>query len=122
MLDILSWILQIIIALFFIKPALDNMRLSATILIERHQLKPGNSVVINRLLGIFQLLGVFGLILPKLLQIYPILTPISAIGFFIMMTGAVFVHKNDQNKKLLMIVLSIAIISFLVFVLNKQYF
>jgi hypothetical protein len=74
------------------------------------------------LLGLFQFLGVFGLILPKLLNIYPILTPISAIGFFIMMSGAVFVHKNDPNKKILVIVLSMAIISFIVFILNKQYF
>lgn len=118
-LNIISWILQISVAIFFTKPAKDNLCLSASEFIKRHQLKPGQSVVMNRIIGLLQLCGIFGIILPKALNIFPILTPVSAIGFCLMMIFASFIHKNDVNKRMFFTVLFVAIVNLVIIILNK---
>src|SRR5688572_23569165 len=56
----------------------------------------GNSALV-RFIGISEVLGGIGLILPALLRIKPILTPLAALGLFIIMALAVGVHlyQND---------------------------
>ncbi len=44
-----------------------------------------------RFIGVCELLGAFGLILPVLLRVLPILTPIAASGLTVIMIGAVIV-------------------------------
>ncbi len=45
-----------------------------------------------KLIGIVELMAAFGLILPQLLNILPILTPIAAIGVILTMLGALSLH------------------------------
>ena len=44
-----------------------------------------------RFIGVAEVLGAIGLILPELLRIRPILTPLAAIGLVIIMIGAIVV-------------------------------
>jgi hypothetical protein len=43
-----------------------------------------------RFIGVAEVLGAFGLILPGLLRIRPVLTPLAAAGLVVIMTGATF--------------------------------
>lgn len=54
-----------------------------------------------------EVLGAIGLILPLLLGIAPILTPIAAVGIFIIMIGAVFVHVRRKEPFVAPLVLAI---------------
>lgn len=42
-----------------------------------------------RTIGFFELLGAIGMILPGLLRIKPWLTPLAAVGFLLIMSGAI---------------------------------
>jgi hypothetical protein len=49
--------------------------------------------------GIVELLGAFGLLLPWGLNVLPILTPLSAIGFAIIMILAARIHYRRKEFK-----------------------
>jgi uncharacterized membrane protein YphA (DoxX/SURF4 family) len=48
-------------------------------------------------IGVAELLGGIGLVLPTLLKIKPILTPLAAAGLFIIMIGAVYITATSPN-------------------------
>ena len=50
-------------------------------------------------LGTVEVLGAIGLILPRALNIAPVLTPIAAVGCAIVMTGAVITHIRMKDYK-----------------------
>jgi uncharacterized membrane protein YphA (DoxX/SURF4 family) len=55
-----------------------------------------------KLIGAVEILGAIGLILPVLLNVAPILTPIAATGLAIIQVGAIIVHlrRHDDPKGL----------------------
>jgi len=107
------WIIQGILAAFFLMPAFMKLALSKEKLIEKKQLHPGNSPIPVRLLGLTEFLGVIGIIIPLYTKTIPVLTPISAVGFCIVMIGAFIVHFKRKEYKLLPI-LAIAFIAALI--------
>jgi len=55
-----------------------------------------------KLIGMVEVLAAFGLILPMLLDIVPILTPIAAVGVIFTMLGALSLHlKRGDNPSTL---------------------
>jgi uncharacterized membrane protein YphA (DoxX/SURF4 family) len=52
-----------------------------------------------RALGAVEVLGAIGLILPRALNIAPVLTPIAAVGCAIVMTGAAITHARMKDYK-----------------------
>lgn len=54
-----------------------------------------------KLIGLVEFLAAFGIILPHLLGIVPILTPIAAIGVILTMIGALSLHlkRGVMNQK-----------------------
>ena len=50
-----------------------------------------------KLLGLAEVAGAFGLVLPAALQIAPALTPIAAAGLGVLMIGAVQTHRRLQE-------------------------
>ncbi len=50
-------------------------------------------------LGTVEALGAIGLILPRALNIAPVLTPIAAVGCAIVMAGAAVVHTRMKDYK-----------------------
>jgi uncharacterized membrane protein len=50
-----------------------------------------------RTIGVLEVLGAIGLILPALLDIAPILVPVAATGLAITMAGAVVVHVRRKE-------------------------
>lgn len=51
-----------------------------------------------RTIGILEILGAIGLILPALTGILPWLTPVAAIGLALIMVGAIITHVRRGNR------------------------
>ncbi|MFT2815456.1 DoxX family protein [Leifsonia sp. A12D58] len=72
-----------------------------------------------RLIGLSEVLGAIGLVLPLLLGVAPVLTPIASTALTIVMIGAVVVHARRKENATPSIVLAIlsaasAILGFIV--------
>lgn len=65
-------------------------------------------------IGTLEVLGAVGLILPGLLDIAPILVPCAAVGFALLMVGAVVTHVRRGETQL--IVVNVVIFALAVFV------
>jgi hypothetical protein len=60
-----------------------------------------------KLIGIAEVLGAAGLILPQLLDIAPILSKAAAVGLFLLMAGAVNTHRKRKEPIIPAVVLGI---------------
>jgi len=62
-----------------------------------------------RLIGFAEILGALGLVLPMLTGILPILTPIAAVGFVVLMLGAAATHirRGESQMSMMTIVLAL---------------
>lgn len=72
-----------------------------------------------KLIGVVEVLGALGLVLPLATGIAPILTPLAAVGLVIVFVGAIVVHarrKENPTPPIVLALLSIAsaILGFLV--------
>jgi hypothetical protein len=81
------WIVQVLLALLFLFTG--GMKL--VLPIEKLQGPSPLPGLFIRFIGVCEVLGAFGLILPGLLHIRPVLTPLAAAGLVIIMIGAVVV-------------------------------
>ena len=59
----------------------------------------GLSLGLIRFIGIIEIIGAIGLILPEATNVTPKLTPISAIGFAVMMILAAGIHYKKKEPK-----------------------
>ena len=83
--SILLWTVQALLAALFLFAG--GMKLVTPIAAMTQQVAlPGPFL---RFIGLAEVLGALGLILPGLLRIRPVLTPLAAAGLVIIMTGAV---------------------------------
>lgn len=84
------WIIQILLALMFLFAGGTKLVLPIDVLTS---MGPPNQVklpdLLVRFIGVCEVLGALGLILPGLLRIRPGLTPLAAAGLLIIMLGAV---------------------------------
>src|ERR671932_158657 len=78
------WIVKGLLALVFLFTGGTKLILPIEVLTEQTPL-PG---VFVRFLGVAEVLGAIGLILPGLLRIWPVLTPLAGCGLVIIMIGA----------------------------------
>jgi uncharacterized membrane protein YphA (DoxX/SURF4 family) len=89
-LSIVLWIIQVLLALLFIFSGAMKLVMP----LEKLAGPPGSVVLPEafiRFIGVAELLGGIGLLLPALLRIKPGLTPLAAAGLVIIMIGAVAV-------------------------------
>ena len=70
------------------------------------------------LIGLVEVLGAIGLILPAALDIAPILTPIAAAGLALTMLGATVVHARRGETSNLVFTLALAALAALVAVMR----
>jgi len=98
--NIILWIIQGILAAMFTMAGLTK----STQPIEKI-LKTGVTwadrfpMATVRLIGISELLGALGLILPWLLKIAPVLTPVAASGLAFVQLTAIFHHAKHKEGK-----------------------
>lgn len=90
--NIALWIVQGLLALSFL--AAGGMKLArskAELAVSMHWAKdvPEGQI---KLLGLAEVLGALGLVLPAITKILPVLTPIAATGLLVLMAGAFFTN------------------------------
>ncbi len=81
------WIVQGLLAALFLFAGGTKLVLSLEVLNEMSKQTPLPGLFL-RFLGVAEVLGAIGLILPGLLRIRPVLTPLAAVGLVIIMIGA----------------------------------
>jgi len=90
--NIVLWIIQILLALLFLFAGGTKLFMSEAALT---QMAPPNSIVLPilllRFIGLCEVLGALGLILPGITRIRRGLTPLAACGLLIIMIGAVVI-------------------------------
>lgn len=105
------WIIQGLLSAFFIMPAYGKITGSKEKHIADGHLRPENSIAPIRVLGVLELLGCIGIIIPWLTGIAPVLTPIAAAAFGLIMVAGIFVHAKKQEYKMLPMLLVVLILS-----------
>ncbi|MDX1349346.1 MAG: DoxX family protein [Putridiphycobacter sp.] len=114
--NILLWISQGLLAAMFLMAGLMKLSKPKIELSE----KLGNwvdSYSLNtiKLIGLLEFLAAVGLILPLAINIFPILTPIAAIGLAVVMIGAMNLHykrgeKDKIGMNLILFLLSVFVV------------
>ncbi len=113
-----SWIIQVLLAVFFTMPGLTKIKTSKETLVARGNMPPDGSLSFIRFLGVSELLGVLAMIIPVWLKEFQIVTALAAFGFIIVMIGALAVHyKKKEFKKIPILTLAL-VLSVLVSIYN----
>jgi len=112
--DIALWIVQILLALAFLgagimKSTQPKDKLAAN-MAWVEDFSPGTI----RLIGVAEILGALGLILPAVTGLAPILVPLAATGLGVIMIGAVITHARRKEPQ--MIVVNVVLLLLAVFV------
>ncbi len=87
--SIFLWVLQIILALLFALSGLNKLAKGSD----------GISRSNASLIGLIEVIGAVGIILPWALDIVPVLTPLAAIGFALIMLFAMIFHGKRGEKQ-----------------------
>ena len=66
-------------------------------------------------IGVLEVLGGIGLVLPRLLGIAPVLTPLAALGFVGLMIGAIVTHLRRGERQLVIFNVVLMLLAFFVF-------
>ncbi|MCI0648540.1 MAG: DoxX family protein [Chloroflexi bacterium] len=91
--NIALWIVQILLAIVFLMAGVTKITQPTEKLVERgmgfvEDFSP-NTI---RLIGVLEVLGAIGVVLPALTGILPWLTPLAAVGLALTMVGAALTH------------------------------
>ncbi|MEY4136072.1 MAG: hypothetical protein RL205_200 [Actinomycetota bacterium] len=89
---ILTWVLQFLLAIAFIGAGLMKLSTPKDRLVERMEWARGVTSRGIKVIGLVELLGGIGLVLPALTGILPWLTPLAAIGLALAMLLAIYTH------------------------------
>lgn len=98
--NILLWILQILLALLFLFAGGTKLLIPADVL---QQNAPPNAIRFSemflKLIGVLEVLGALGLLLPSITRIKKGLTSLAALGLLILMIGAVVIGIMGEGAK-----------------------
>lgn len=95
--SIAVWVLQFLLALAFCAAGLMKMVRPKEELRERMDWVASVTPRGIKLIGLVELLGGLGLVLPSITGIAPVLTPIAAIGLIIVMALAIVLHVRRRD-------------------------
>jgi len=94
------WSLQFITALIFMYSGINKSIFSGQKLVAKGQTGvEGLPLPLIRFIGISEIFGAVGLIVPRWTNILPVLTPIAAICFAVMMILAARIHYKRKEYK-----------------------
>lgn len=109
------WTSQVLLAVTFLYSGINKSRHSEQQLITKGQTGVvGKSAATIHFIGVIEILGALGLILPWWLGILPVLTPVSAAGFAIIMLLAAPIHYRLREPKNVAINLTLLALSLFV--------
>jgi uncharacterized membrane protein YphA (DoxX/SURF4 family) len=114
MANVVLWILQILAGGLFVLSGLTKVIQSKEKLAPTAPWVEDFSAAQVRLIGLAELLGSLGLILPGLTGILPVLTPIAATCLVVIMAGAVYTQFRGKETKGLILPMVALLVSLLV--------
>lgn len=94
---IVVWVLQVLLAIAFCAAGLMKLLRPKDELRERMDWVENVTPRGIKLVGLIELLGGLGLVLPALTGIAPVLTPLAAVGLALVMVGAIIVHVQRRD-------------------------
>ena len=97
--NIALWIVQGILALLFLMAGIIKSTQSKENLLPKLPWVKDFSLNTVRLVGMAELLAALGLVLPMVLDIFPILTSLSSIGLSLIMIFAMVYHYSKKEIK-----------------------
>jgi uncharacterized membrane protein YphA (DoxX/SURF4 family) len=104
-LNIALWISQGLLAAIFVASGVAKSSMSKPHLIETGQTGVAPyPVPFIRVVGALEILAALGLVLPRLVNVAPLLTPIAAAGLAAIMGGAAFSHLSIHEPKQVFVV------------------
>ena len=112
--NIILWIIQLLLTAMFAMAGYGKISSTKQQHIADGHIKPEASVIPLRILGVLEWLGCIGIIVPWLTNIFPVLTPIAACCFCLIMTAGIIVHTQKKEYKMLPLLTAILAISFVV--------
>jgi uncharacterized membrane protein YphA (DoxX/SURF4 family) len=98
-LNIVLWICAGLLAAMFLMAGMMKVAMPKEKLLPIMKWAETWSVPQLRALGTVEVLGAIGLILPRALNIAPVLTPLAAVGCAIVMIGATITHIRMKDYK-----------------------
>lgn len=101
------WVIQVLLALVFVLPGWGKIGSSVSQHIADGHIKPGESVWPIRMLGVLEWLGCIGILLPWWTGIAPVLTPVAAVGFCLIMVAGMITHYRRKEYRMLPMLLLI---------------
>jgi uncharacterized membrane protein YphA (DoxX/SURF4 family) len=109
------WIVAIVLAVVFVASGLMKQFVPKDKLVTSGQgwaqdVSPTNI----RLIGLVEVLGAIGLVLPAAVHVAPTLVPLAAVGLALVMVGAVVVHV--RRKEPMNVAVNVVLIALAVFV------
>ena len=96
--SIVLWILQFVLAIAFVLTGLVKVLQPYEVLADRMAWVQDYSPGLVRGIGALEILGGIGLVLPALLGVLPILTPLAAAGLAVIMALAVLHHLRSRER------------------------
>jgi uncharacterized membrane protein YphA (DoxX/SURF4 family) len=97
--NIVLWIVAGVLAAMFLLAGVMKVAMPREKLLPIMQWSKTWSDAQLRALGAVEVLGAIGLILPRALNIAPVLTPLAAVGCAIVMVGATITHIRMKDYK-----------------------
>jgi uncharacterized membrane protein YphA (DoxX/SURF4 family) len=91
------WVAQVILALTFLMTGLMKVTQPIERLAERMSWVKDSTPQQVRLIGVLEILGAAGVILPMVTGIFPWLTPLAAAGLALTMIGAMITHLRHNE-------------------------
>ena len=110
------WILQVVVAIAFAGAGIGKLMQPKAKLQERMDWVEDFSQNQVRSIGLVELLGAIGVILPVLLGVLPVLSPLAAAGLTLTMLGAALVHLRRQEYPMIGINVVLGLLAALVFI------
>jgi uncharacterized membrane protein YphA (DoxX/SURF4 family) len=113
------WIVQIVLALVFVLTGGLKLVLPLDKMAERMGKKDGFSPRVMRIIGLLEVMGAVGVVLPAWTGILPWLTPLAAVGLVLTMIGAAL--ENVHNRHYPMIAVNVVLGVLAIFVIYGRF-
>lgn len=91
--SVFLWVLQVLLALLFVFAGVAKLTMPIQVMVQQS----GLPAVFIRFIAIEEILGAFGLVLPGILRLRPVLTPLAASCLVVIMIGATVMTAITQG-------------------------
>ncbi len=99
--NIALWVVQILLAVAFLGSGLMKLTQPKEKIATSMAWAADFSPTAIKLIGLVEILGALGLVLPAVTGIAPILTPLAAVGLALVMVGAAITHARRGETQMI---------------------